>query len=128
MDTRVERRLLGRSPAIPAHLHAGSSAYTRAAPYQRVIAAGRSFRRPPLVRRSALQAESLRYSGVSTGANQPLDLEGATRFCVEAAKAFGAGKCQFYDPSEFEKLVSLYGPMTHLQTAGRVQPAFPDEV
>jgi hypothetical protein len=74
----------------------------------------------------ALTAESLVH-GVSTGANQPFDLESATRFCIEAAKSFGAGKCQFYDPSEFEKLVRLYGSMTHLQTAGRVQSAVPGE-
>ncbi len=66
----------------------------------------------------AITAETLVH-GVATGANQPLDLESATRFCIEVAKAFGQGKCQFYDPAEFDKLVSLYGPMTHLQTAGR---------
>lgn len=70
----------------------------------------------------AITAETLVH-GVSTGANQPLDLECAARFCIEVAKAFGRGQCQFYDPAEFEKLVSLYGPMTHLQTAGRIQPS-----
>ena len=74
----------------------------------------------------ALTTESLVH-GVSTGANQPFDLEHTTRFCVEAAKAFGAGKCQFYDPAEFETLVRLYGPLTHLQTAGRVPAAIPHE-
>ncbi len=56
--------------------------------------------------------------GVSTGANQPLDLEMTVRFCIEVAKAFGQGTCRFYDPAEFDRLVSLYGPMTHLQTTG----------
>ena len=59
--------------------------------------------------------------GVATGANQPLDLEMTVRFCIEVAKAFGQGACRFYDPTEFEKLLSLYGPMTHLQTAGMTQ-------
>lgn len=75
----------------------------------------------------ALTTESLVH-GVSTGANQPVDLECATRFCVEVAKAYGAGKCQFYDATEFGKLVSLYGPLTHLQTAGQVAVTSPTEV
>jgi hypothetical protein len=41
------------------------------------------------------------------------------RFCVEVAKGFGKGECAFYDAHEFERLVALYGPMTHLQTLGR---------
>lgn len=70
----------------------------------------------------ALTTESLVH-GVSTGANQPLDLECAARFCIEVAKAFGEGKCSFYDAAEFSKLISLYGPMNHLQTAGQVPVA-----
>ena len=66
----------------------------------------------------ALTAETLVH-GVATGANQPLDLESATRFCIEVAKVFGQNLCRFYDPAEFEKLVALYGSMKHLQTAGR---------
>jgi hypothetical protein len=43
----------------------------------------------------------------------------AARFCIEVAKAFGRGKCAFYDAAEFERLVSLYGSMEHLQTMGK---------
>jgi hypothetical protein len=32
------------------------------------------------------------------------------------AKLFGTGKCRFYDEEEFERIVKLYGVMTHLQT------------
>ncbi len=53
--------------------------------------------------------------GCATGATQVVDLEMAARFCVEVAKAFGEGNCSFYDPSEFEALVRLYGSMNHLQ-------------
>jgi hypothetical protein len=56
--------------------------------------------------------------GCATGANQVIDLELAARFCVEVAVAFTAGRCHFYDPTEFERLVSLYGSMRHLQTLG----------
>ncbi|MBI4641497.1 MAG: DUF1177 domain-containing protein [Candidatus Tectomicrobia bacterium] len=66
----------------------------------------------------ALTAEAA-VPGIATGANHPLDLEGATRFCIEVAKAFGEGKCRFYDPDEFAKIVQLYGSMKHLQTEGR---------
>ena len=57
--------------------------------------------------------------GCATGASQEIDIEQAARFAVEAAKSFTNGKTRFYDPDEFERIVSLYGSMTHLQTLGR---------
>ena len=57
--------------------------------------------------------------GCATGASQAADIELAARFCVEVAKAFGEGKCSFYDVKEYERLVSLYGSMTHLKTMGK---------
>jgi hypothetical protein len=56
--------------------------------------------------------------GCGTGASQEIDIEAAARFCLEVAKAFGAGKCRFYDADEFSRLVELYGSMKHLQTSG----------
>jgi hypothetical protein len=57
--------------------------------------------------------------GCATGASQEIDIEQAARFAVEAAKSFTSGRTRFYDPDEFERLISLYGPMAHLQTRGR---------
>lgn len=57
--------------------------------------------------------------GCATGASHPTDIEETVRFCIEVAKAFGAGKCSFYDAEEFERLVRLYGSMKHLQTLGK---------
>lgn len=57
--------------------------------------------------------------GCATGASHVPDIEEAVRFSIEVAKAFGAGKCSFYDPAEFRRLVELYGSMKHLQTLGR---------
>jgi len=57
--------------------------------------------------------------GCATGASQVTDIEMAVRFCIEVAKAFGQSKCAFYDAAEFERLVSLYGSMKHLQTMGK---------
>ena len=57
--------------------------------------------------------------GSASGATQLVDVEMAVRFCIEVAKFFGAGKCQFSDDAEFSHLVDLYGEMTHLQTLGR---------
>lgn len=57
--------------------------------------------------------------GCATGATHAVDIEEVVRFVIEVAKSFGAGKCQFFDPDEFARLVALYGPMTHLQTLGR---------
>jgi len=57
--------------------------------------------------------------GCATGANHALDIEMAVRFTVEVAKAFGEGKCSFFDEKEFQRLVSLYGSMEHLKTLGK---------
>jgi hypothetical protein len=61
----------------------------------------------------ALTCESV-VRGCATGASQYVDVEMAARFCLEVAKAFGAGQCSFYDAVEFERLVALYGSMRHL--------------
>ncbi len=55
----------------------------------------------------------------ATGASQPADIELAVRFCLEVAKAFGLGRCHFFDPAEWDRVQALYGPMTHLQGPGR---------
>ncbi|NOZ28075.1 MAG: DUF1177 domain-containing protein [Chloroflexi bacterium] len=70
----------------------------------------------------ALTAE-IPVPGCATGASQIVDIEAAARFCVEVAKAFTRGECQFYDPDEFRRLVALYGEMRHLQTMGREDAA-----
>lgn len=56
--------------------------------------------------------------GCATGASQPADVEIAARFAVEVAKAFTSGLCRFYDEDEFARLLTLYGPLTRLQTPG----------
>ncbi|MGB2765030.1 MAG: DUF1177 domain-containing protein [Candidatus Aminicenantaceae bacterium] len=57
--------------------------------------------------------------GCATGANHTIDIEMAVRFVVEVAKAFGEGKCSFYDDEEFQKLISLYGSLEQLKTLGK---------
>ncbi|HHW19271.1 MAG TPA: DUF1177 domain-containing protein [Firmicutes bacterium] len=57
--------------------------------------------------------------GCATGASHVTDIEEVVRFVIEVAKSFTSGKCAFYDPDEFRRLVDLYGPMTHLQTLGK---------
>ncbi len=56
--------------------------------------------------------------GCATGASHCYDIEMAVRFVIEVAKAFGEGKCYFYDEKEFQKLTSLYGSFEHLKTLG----------
>lgn len=65
----------------------------------------------------ALTAETA-VPGCATGASQPVDIESAVRFVIEVAKAFGEGKLSFYDPDEYDRMIELYGPMTHLQGLG----------
>ena len=66
----------------------------------------------------ALTAETA-VPGCASGASQVMDIEMAVRFCLEVAKAFGGGECDFYDADEFGRLVALYGSMKHLQTLGK---------
>jgi hypothetical protein len=72
----------------------------------------------------ALTAE-VAVPGSATGASQPWDIEQAVRFVVEVAKAFGRGRCHFYDVREWEAIQQRYGAMTHLMTPGRT-PAHGD--
>jgi hypothetical protein len=58
-------------------------------------------------------------AGSSTGATDLAAVEQAVRFCVEAAKGYGAGSLRFCDDDEFGRLVALYGSMAHLQTPGQ---------
>ncbi|TVQ37272.1 MAG: DUF1177 domain-containing protein [Spirochaetaceae bacterium] len=66
----------------------------------------------------AITAETA-VPGCGTGASRETDIEEAARFCLEVAKAVGDGSCRFHDDQEFQRIVSLYGPMHHLQTPGR---------
>jgi hypothetical protein len=66
----------------------------------------------------ALTAETA-VPGCASGASQVMDIEMAVRFCLEVAKAFGGGECDFCDADEFSRLVALYGSMKHLQTLGK---------
>jgi hypothetical protein len=66
----------------------------------------------------AITTESI-VPGCATGASHPEDIEEATRFCVEVAKAFGKGLCQFYNADEWHIIEKRYGPLKLLQTPGR---------
>lgn len=66
----------------------------------------------------AITTESA-VAGCGTGATDLVAVEQAARFCIEVAKSFGAGSCSFFDPTEFDRLVDLYGPMTVLQGGAR---------
>ncbi|MFQ6074587.1 MAG: DUF1177 domain-containing protein [Candidatus Bathyarchaeia archaeon] len=57
--------------------------------------------------------------GCATGASHIVDIELAARFVVEVAKAFGEGRCKFYDEEEFHRIIKLYGSMKALQTLGK---------
>ena len=54
--------------------------------------------------------------GCGTGATDLVSVESAARFCLEAAKSYGAGACSFFDEADFDRLVTRYGRMHHLQT------------
>lgn len=66
----------------------------------------------------AITAEST-VPGCATGASHESDIAIAARFSVEVAKAYGAGECSFYDKTEYNRFVELYGSMKQLQTLGK---------
>lgn len=60
-------------------------------------------------------------AGCASGASHSADVEEAAIFAVEVAKAFGRGKCRFYDEEQFDLMKKLYGDMSILQTQGQKQ-------
>ncbi|BBV05232.1 DUF1177 domain-containing protein [Providencia rettgeri] len=56
--------------------------------------------------------------GCSTGASHEVDIAATVKFMIEVAKAFTGKQCAFYDVEQYDLLTSLYGDMSHLQTAG----------
>lgn len=56
--------------------------------------------------------------GCATGASHEQDIALAARFCVEAAKLYGAGGLNFYDSEEYGRITSLYGSLARIQTMG----------
>lgn len=56
--------------------------------------------------------------GCGTGATHLPVVDATVRFCIEVAKAYGAGTCSFYDPADYQRLVELYGDMGRLQCGG----------
>ena len=65
----------------------------------------------------ALTAQST-VPGPATGVSSIFDIEQATRFCIEVAKLYGAGRCPFYALEEWTTLQARYGSLEHLQTMG----------
>lgn len=57
--------------------------------------------------------------GCATGASHVTDIEEASRFVLESAKAYGKGLCRFYDKEQWALIVQRYGPLKQLQTKGR---------
>ena len=57
--------------------------------------------------------------GCATGASHATDIEEASRFVLETAKAYGKGLCSFYDEEQWALITQRYGPLKHLQTRGR---------
>ncbi|GED51886.1 DUF1177 domain-containing protein [Brevibacillus borstelensis] len=65
----------------------------------------------------AITAQSA-VSGCGTGASHEVDIAATARFAIEVAKEFTAGTCSFYDQTEYDRLVSLYGSLAVFQTMG----------
>jgi hypothetical protein len=58
-------------------------------------------------------------AGCATGVTNLINVERAGRFIIETAKDFTSKRCNFYEQTEFEKLLDLYGDMKKFQTSGK---------
>ncbi len=56
--------------------------------------------------------------GSATGATNVWALEQATRFVVEVAKEFTAGRARFYDEEEWRKLIEIHGSLRDIMRRG----------
>jgi hypothetical protein len=56
--------------------------------------------------------------GSATGVTNIVALEQATRFVIEVAKEFTAGRAKFYDEKEWETLMRIHGPVDRILRAG----------
>ena len=56
--------------------------------------------------------------GSGTGASHPEDVALAATFCLEVAKAVGAGRCEVYDRGAFDAARARYGSLSRLRTMG----------
>ncbi|MFO8061025.1 MAG: DUF1177 domain-containing protein [Bacillota bacterium] len=54
--------------------------------------------------------------GSATGASREVDIAAAAQFVVEVAKQFTRGRCHFFSPEAYGRLVDLYGSMKRFQT------------
>jgi hypothetical protein len=66
----------------------------------------------------AITAETA-VPGSATGASHPVDIALAVSFCIETAKAVGAGRARFYDAEHFALAQRMYGSMIQLQGGHR---------
>ncbi|HUS77578.1 MAG TPA: DUF1177 domain-containing protein [Patescibacteria group bacterium] len=57
--------------------------------------------------------------GCATGASHVIDIEEASRFVLEVAKAYGKGVCRFFDEEQWGLILKRYGPLKLLQTTGQ---------
>jgi hypothetical protein len=62
----------------------------------------------------AITSESV-VPGCGTGASHEVDIAAVVKFAVEVAKEFGRQTCQFYDAEEYQRLIALYGSLSHLR-------------
>ncbi|SAL35356.1 hypothetical protein AWB68_01576 [Caballeronia choica] len=69
----------------------------------------------------AIIAQSV-VGGSDSSANHEIDVAEAVRFCVEVAKRFTSASaenpCEFHDATEWQRIRSMYGEMTHFQSPG----------
>jgi len=61
----------------------------------------------------AITAHSV-VPGCGTGASHETDIALVVKFSVEVAKEFGRGTCSFFDPTDYARLLALYGSLAHL--------------
>ncbi|WP_220289242.1 DUF1177 family protein [Microbacterium trichothecenolyticum] len=114
----IYSNVTGRAPVILPLSTYDITAYGNGLPHINSIVQPATATDKPVVG-VALTAESA-VPGSATGANQPMDIALATSFCIEAARAIGAGRARVFDPDHFAVAQQLYGPLNQLQNVAEL--------
>lgn len=110
---RIMEQTIGRLPMVAALTMQDITPYGNNISHLNSILQPSTATRSPVVG-IAITSE-VAVPGCATGVTNFAQIDAAGRFVIEVAQEFTSGAVQFYDPKEFSRLVSLYGPMKKLQ-------------
>ncbi|SDK70783.1 DUF1177 domain-containing protein [Natronincola ferrireducens] len=114
---QIMKRVTGRLPNVFALSTQDITPYSNKLPHINSILQPAVATSAPVV--GVAITTEVAVAGCATGASHVIDIEMAGRYAIEVAKDYSEGKCSFYCPENYQKLIELYGESKYLQTPGR---------